>query len=355
MRKLSLPFVVISLAMGMGACGGEKNVAHSASRPEVAVHVAPVASQRVPAAEAYVGNIRSSEVVVIATKLMGRILALPAHEGDAVKKGQALVSVDVAEAQSAFDQSRAAVTAADVGLSNAQKEYDRVTALFDRNVLSKQTLEQVEGELAAAKAHRDQAAANARASGTLLSYGALTSPIDGVVTRRWMDTGGLAGPGVPILTVENPARLELSVQVPETRARMLAIGQTAQVTLPALERTFEAQISAIVSSADPMTRTNQVKLRVPSDGSVTPGLFASVRFNEMAFETIAIPKSALVEEGQMDGAFVVEGDRAHLRWIQVGQKAGDLVQVLSGLHVGEQVVTPVGGDVSDDVRVKVLP
>jgi RND family efflux transporter MFP subunit len=356
MRKVTrLAMFAAALPAALSACSGEKNAAPPAERPEVTVHTVDVANRKVPAAEAYVGNIRSNEIVVIATKMMGRILALPVHEGDAVHTGQALVTIDVAEAQSAFDQSRASVTSANVGLANAQKEYDRVTTLFQHESVSKQTVEQVEGQLAAARAHRDQAAASQRASGTALSYGALTSPINGVVTHRWMDPGSLAGPGAPILTVENPALLDLSVQVPETRARSLAIGQSAEVSVPALDRTFSAEILAIVPSADPMTRTNQVKLKLPAGGGVMPGLFASVRFDAMSFEAVAIPKDALVTEGQMDGVYVVQGDRARLRWIQAGHRSGDIVQVLAGLHAGERIVSPLPANIADDVRVKVLP
>jgi multidrug efflux pump subunit AcrA (membrane-fusion protein) len=90
MRKVTrLAVVAAALPAALGACSGEKNAAPAPERPEVAVHTADVANRKVPAAEAYVGNIRSNEIVVIATKMMGRILALPVHEGDVVHTGQA--------------------------------------------------------------------------------------------------------------------------------------------------------------------------------------------------------------------------------------------------------------------------
>ena len=321
--------------------------------PAVQVSAAKAEKMEMPSADAYVGNVRSRQAVMISTKMMGRVQSIAVEEGQAVKKGQLLVEVDAAEAQSAFLQSKAGTGAADVAVRNAERDYERFKTLYAEKAVTKHQLEQVEMGLAAAKAQQAQAEANLGMSKTLLSYGRITAPDDGIITKKWMDAGNLAYPGAPILTLENPANLELSVQVPEEKARALAAGQSASVTIDALGRTFDAKISAVVSAADPVTRTATVKLDIPPNAGALPGQFASVRFQAFGQKALAVPSSALVERGQMDGVFVVSDGVARLRYVQAGIKAGGLVQVLSGLDEGESVIAPVPEGLADGASVSV--
>jgi RND family efflux transporter MFP subunit len=208
---------------------------------------------------------------------------------------------------------------------------------------------------AAARAQKAQAEAGLGMSGTLLSYGRIVAPEDGVVTRKWMDPGNLAYPGAPILTLEDPADLELSVQVPEERARTLAVGQGASVTVDALGKSFEVPLSAVVGAADPVSRTSLVKLGIPSGTGILPGQFARVRFAAFSQRALTVPTTALVERGQMDAVFVAESGVVHQRYIQTGLRSGDRVQVLAGLRAGESVVAPVPAGLSDGTKVEAGP
>jgi RND family efflux transporter MFP subunit len=342
---------VVALA-ALAACSNGEG-AKGPQGPAVQVAAVKAVKQEMPSADAYVGNIRSRQAVTISTKMMGRVQRIAVEEGQAVKKGQLLAEVDAAEAQSAFLQSKAGRSAADVALQNAQRDYERFKALYAEKAVTKHQLEQAEMGLAAAKAQKEQAEANLGLSSTLLSYGKIVAPGDGIITRKWMDAGNLAYPGAPILTLENPNDLELSVQVPEEKARALSAGQSAFVTVDAVGKSFEAKITAAVTAADPVTRTATVKLAIPENAGVLPGQFASVRFAAFTQQALAIPSSALVERGQMDGVFVVADGAARLRYVQAGLKAKGLVQILSGLDEGEMVIAPVPDGLADGARVSV--
>ncbi len=353
MKRMMLSGMAVLALAALTACGHK--VEERAAGPKVPVKTVAAAEQDLPSAESYVGNIRSRQAVVVSTKMMGRVVRFFVDEGQAVTKGQPLVEVDAAEAQSAYAQSKAGVDAADVAVRNMERDHERFQRLYEEKAVTKHQLEQVEMGLAAAKAQRAQAEANLKMSGTLLSYGRILAPGAGIVTKRWMDAGNMAFPGAPILTVENPSDLEISVAVPEEKARLLATGQKAQVTVDSMDKTLELAVTAVVAAADPMTRTSTVKLAIPDGSGLAPGQFAQVRFAALALKALAVPEAAVYSEGQMDGVFVAEQGIARLRWVQLGVRGGDAVQVLSGLKAGENVIVPVPAGLSDGQPVEVSP
>ena len=285
-RMMASGMVVVALA-ALAACGTK--VEKREAGPKVGVTTVAAAEQTLPSAEAFVGNIRSRQAVVISTKFMGRVTRFFVDEGQAVTKGQPLVEVDASEAQSAYSQSKAGLDAADVAVRNMERDRERFQKLYEQKAVTKHQLEQVEMGLAAAKAQKAQAEANVKASGTLLCYGKILAPDAGIVTKKWMDAGNMAFPGAPILTIENPKDLEISVSVAEDKARAIAAGQQAQVTVESLGRTLTVPVTTVVAAADPMTRTSAVKLSVPEGSGLAPGQFGSVRFDALALKALAVP------------------------------------------------------------------
>jgi multidrug efflux system membrane fusion protein len=351
MKKNLTAWTTLAAAGLLAACSSKEKPRPLG--PTVSVETTLAARTSLPSPEDYVGNIRSRQAVRISTKMMGRVQRIFVQEGQAVRKGEPLVEVDASEARSAQAQAQAGLDAADVAVRNAERDYGRFQALYAEKAVTKHQLEQVEMGLAQARAQREQAAANLQMARTLLTYGEILAPDRGIITKKWMDEGNLAYPGAPILTLENPEDLEISVDVPEERARLLAAGQKAAVTVDSLGRTFEVAVSAVVGAADPLSRTSTVKLGLPKDESLRPGQFAHVRFERFALEALAVPASALVTEGQMDGVYVAEGGIARLRWIQTGQRARSFVQVLSGLEAGDRVIDPVPAGLTDGAPIEV--
>lgn len=345
MKRMMLSGMAVLALASLAACGHK--VEKRDAGPKVGVKTVAAAEQALPSAEAFVGNIKSRQAVVISTKFMGRVTQFFVEEGQAVTKGQPLVQVDAAEAQSAYAQSKAGLDAADVAVRNLERDQERFQKLYEQKAVTKHQLEQVEMGLAQAKAQKAQADANLKASGTLLSYGKILAPDAGIITRKWMDAGNMAFPGAPILTLENPKDLEITVSVAEDKARAIAVGQQAQATVASVGKTLTVPVVTVVPAADPMTRTSSVKLSIPEGSGLAPGQFGSVRFDALALKALAVPAAAVRSEGQMDGVFVAENGIARLRWVQLGVRGNDLVQVLSGLKAGDRVIVPVPEQLND--------
>ncbi|MEW5765421.1 MAG: efflux RND transporter periplasmic adaptor subunit [Acidobacteriota bacterium] len=346
-------WITMAAAAGLMACGHK--VERRDPGPPVTVRVSEAAPRLMPAGETYTGSVKSRRAVTISTKMMGRVLRLHVEEGQSVRKGQPLVDVDAAEAQSAYEQAQAGLRAAEVAAANARRDLERFTSLRAEKAVTEHQLEQVKAGAAAAEAQKAQAEANLKMAGTLLSYGRITAPSDGIITRRWLDSGNLAYPGAPLLTLEDPSDLEIGVAVPEERSRLLAPDQAADVRVDGFPQPFRGTLTSVVPAADPMSRTSSVKVAVPPGTSLRPGQFARVRFDALAEKVLAVPEEALLTQGQMDGVFVVEQGLARLRWIQTGQREGGFVQVLSGLSAGERVIAPVPAGLQDGTPVEVAP
>ncbi len=351
MKRTFFAAMAFGTLLGLAACGGDSPRREAGP----AVKVATVSAQRrsFSSTEAYVGNVKSRNAITISTKMMGRVQRIAVSEGEAVKKGQLLVEVDAAEARSAFQQSQAGLEAATVHVRNMERDFERFQSLFEKRAVTQQQLEQMEAGLAAAKAQEAQARANLEMSRTLLSYGRITASEPGLVTRKWMDEGNLAHPGAPILTLENPDSLELSVSVPQEKALALHPGQEAEVAVDTRGRTFRAPILSVVGAADPMSRTSTVKLDLTGVEGLRPGQFAQVRFQALAGEGLAVPEEALVRQGQMDGVYVAESGVARLRWVQAGRTSDGYVQILAGLREGDSVITPIPSGLRDGTPVEV--
>jgi RND family efflux transporter MFP subunit len=337
MKKLIYVGIAAALISFMG-CSSDSR---SGKSPEtIKVQLAKAEKREFSSEENYVGTIKSKETVNISTKMMGRLLSLQVDEGSVVKKGQLLAEVDAAEADSAYRQSDAGLRAADVNSGNMEKDLERYKRLYEEKAVTKHQLEQIEAGAAQAKAQKEQASASVRMAKTLMSYGKLYSPVNGVITKKWMEPGNLAYPGMAILTVENPASLELLVEVPEEKSRQISSGSTAKIfTGNEDDRSVDTKVVMVVPTANAFTKTSTVRLEIPSDAGIVPGQFARVRFNAFKKDFVSVPDGAMKRQGQLEMVFTRDDKGlSSLRIVRSGRREGGFVQVLSGLSGDETVV-----------------
>lgn len=326
---------------GLVGCGQEKPATNAAAK-EVACETAPAELATLPVTVGAVAGVEPAVRAHVSTRMMGWVSRIHVREGDAVRAGQALLSIDDKDLRARREQAEAGVREAEAVVANAEATAARFGNLYERKAVSKQQLDDVATGLERARAGLAQAQAARAEAGVHLGYLNIVAPAAGVVTRRMVEVGDMASPGQPLMYVDQLDRLKVVAAVGERDVALVAAGDTARIAVTSLDgAVFTAPIARVIPSANPGSRTYDVELYLDNpDPRLRPGMFARVDLTTGERRGVLVPRSAIVTRGQLTGVFLVGDDgSARLRWIRLGDERDGKVEVLSGLAGGETVVT----------------
>jgi RND family efflux transporter MFP subunit len=340
-------------------CSSERQTPSAA--PETLTNIAVVSAQtaNIPDVLEAVGTLRAAETSQLAAQMMGNIVEVRVHEGDHVQRGQVLAVIDDAQPRAALDRATAAELAAQQEVSASESDFtlaeatlQRYQTLYERKSVSPQEFDEIKARDQAAQARREmaragqaQAKAALQQARTALGYTHLVAPFDGLVTGKKADVGALASPGMPVFIVEDLRRYRLEATVNETDLRYVRQGQQVSVSIDAIaDRALKGKVVEIVPAADPASRSFLVKVELPPDPALRSGLFGRAQFTRGERTALLIPRTAIIERGQLQGIYVLDQSRiAGLRYITVGRPAAQQIEVLAGLQAGEKLIGDPGG------------
>lgn len=298
------------------------------------------------------GQVAATVVAVqratIATRVAATVTAVQVNVGDQVRAGQLLVSLSDADV-------RGALSAAEAGLAAAAAHERRIRELLAVRAATPPELEM-------AVAQRSQAEAGVAAARATLGYTQVKAPFAGTVQSRRVEPGDLVGPGQPILELQGEA-LELTASLTEAEGRGVAVGTALRFA--AGQARGEAVVTSLAAGGDPLSHRRAVRAKVRSvTGELRSGAFARLELPARgaadagaasgAVQDVLVPRSALVERGDLAGVFVVRSGKAELRLLALGEPSGALVSVRAGLKAGEAIVDAPGA-LRDGQAVEVLP
>ena len=172
-----------------------------------------------------------------------------------------------------------------------------------------------------------------------MSFASIKSPIDGKVIERYADPGDTASPGVPIIKIYNPSLLRLDAQVRESLASEINVSDNISVHIDAINKTLQGIVDEVVPSADPGSRSVTVKVLLPANEGLYPGMFGRLLIPTGMVKRIYIPSDAITHLGQLEFVEVIENNKTSRRFIRTGRQndKGD-VEVVSGLDEGEVIL-----------------
>lgn len=348
---------IAALVLSLSSCSTEQAKV-SAAETVRDVSVLALKENTIPDVLEAVGTVRAAQTTDLASQITGNIVEIRVQEGDRVHRGQVLAVIDDSAARAAVDRSTAAdlaaqqqVVEAGAELTLAESTLKRNEYLYEQRIVSQQVFDESktrqETELARrdiAKAGQTQAHAALNEAATLLGYTRIRAPFNGVVTRKKVDSGTLASPGMPILTVEDTRCYRLEVAVNENDVRYARIGERVPIVIEALGGgAVKGKVVQIIPAADPASRAFMVKIELPTDARLRSGVFGRTEFSRGQRQGLLIPRSAVVERGQLQGVFVLDQDKvANLRYVTLGKSSGSEIEVLSGLQRGERFVANPG-------------
>jgi len=347
-RKFLPVFAVAAAAVALASagCGKASQDTDSAAPQPVTVNakVAVAELVQIPVVASASGATEAWRRSSPGAKIMGRVSELLVREGDRVSADQVIARLEAADLEAALAQARAALLMAEATLENAETHHARMKQLHAQRSVTDKNLEDATAAYRVAAANLEVMRANIQAAEVAVSYAVVRTPIAGWVTTKLVEAGDMAAPGQPLVIVEDLSRVKLKVDVAESVIAGLSRGQVAEVTV--MGRTRPASIERIVRAGDAATHTFTVEMVLDNpDGAVKGGMFVRAVFSTGEREALLVPVSAIVDRGQLVGVFVVdEGNRARLRWIKLGARLDDRVEVLSGLQPDERyLVAPPAG------------
>jgi membrane fusion protein (multidrug efflux system) len=350
--------IVAAVALVLAACGNANgdSAGKDGAKDEVpAVPVEVATTQRAEMAAIYNGTapVESERRAGVVAKVQGEIRQILVDEGQRVREGQLLARLD-------GDQVRLEVALTEATMRKLERDYARNTELQAKGLVSATAIDNLKYELEAAKATWELARLR-------LSYTDIRSPIAGTVTVRAervkigntvMPAGGvIATSDSALFVIEDLDSLILRVNVPERELSKLSVGQVAELGFDAVPgRTFAGKIALISPYVNAETATFEVRIRVTdTDALLRPGMFARVAIvYERKPDALQIPRTALLDGDGPPKVFVVQQGKALERAVQLGLSNGAMIEVVSGLKDGEQVVVVGQGALKPGATVRIV-
>lgn len=313
------------------------------------------------------GTVKAKTVSDVASRVMGTVTSIKVREGDKVKEGEVLLTLDDRDfkqkalaAKEAYSEARHYMETAESSKRLTELTYERYKNLYDDKAISAHEMDEMEtrrevaaSDLERARASLGRARANMEEAGINLGFTDIRAPVPGIVTGKEAEVGSMAVPGRILLRVEDDSSFRLDVNVDEKMSGTLEPGMTVYADIDALGSRLEGTVTEVVPAIDPSTRTFLVKIGLDGE-SLKTGLYASVLIPSGKREAILVPRSAVVEKGQLEGVYTVaENGTATYRLVRTGREYDGNLEVLSGLRDGDVVIVEGAGRVTDGASVEV--
>ncbi len=268
--------------------------------------------------------------------------------GSHVRKGELLAEIDTPEIDQELAQARADLVTAQANLSLSTITATRYQDLIKSDSVSRQDLDNANGDLAARRAMVQSADANVRRLEELESFKRVYAPFTGIITQRNVDPGTLINAGnggtatKEMFDLAQIDPMRVYVAVPQAYSPSIHLGLKACLSLTELaQRSFCGEVVRTANSIDPNTRTLLTEVDVPNpSGTLLPGAYAEVHFGvKITGQRLSLPINALLfrPEGTM-AAVVGPDNRINLKKITVGRDFGNALEVLQGIDPTDRVI-----------------
>ncbi|MDQ7778959.1 MAG: efflux RND transporter periplasmic adaptor subunit [Planctomycetota bacterium] len=322
------------------------------------------------------GEVAPRSRIDVVPKVSGQILRLFVAEGDVVKKGDTVIAeidheqvdMQVLQALASVEMAGAQVRQAKSNFENLDNDLKRMESLFAEGSVTQRQLDQARTAHIAAAAQKEVAEAQTKVAAAGLDQAKLLqkehmvlAPIDGSVSRKYMETGDMAAPTRPVVSLDEAGSIKIVIHVPEQCVRLLEEKKTEALVTVGKGNPIPSVVDKVFPIVSPQSRTVEVELlfapeksagnqpgaREPSESALAqasglkPGAFVKVRLC-LAGKAGALiaPWDALGRAGEEYHAFVVGKDgRVSKKAVKIGIVDGNKVEVLEGLNEGDRIVS----------------
>jgi RND family efflux transporter MFP subunit len=305
-----------------------------------------------------IGTLNPYEEVIISAEVEGILREVRVDEGSSVSKGMVLSVIEDTDYRLEVKKAEAILRQAEATLKNTVLEHQRKETLYNEQLVTRQRFDDVTARLSIAEAELDRAKAALSMANQRLSKTIIHSPLSGVVKEKRASAGDYVRSGTNVFVIIREDLLKLNFTVPERDIGKIKTGQNVILSAAAFpEREFKGKVSVIHPSIDEKTRTLQIEALIPTPPNsnvLKPGMFVSVTlYTGLPKDAVVVPITSLLYEGELIKVFVVENNKAHERIVKVGQRYGELIEIIDGIGAGEMVVIRGQHNLFEGVKVNV--
>jgi RND family efflux transporter MFP subunit len=342
------------------------------------------------------GDFRPFQEVDVHAKIAGYIRKIYVDVGDRVRARQTLAILEVPELSAELQAAGAASRRAKNAIARANGDLERSQSLHAASHLDYTRLKQAasvrpgliaeqelddalakdkesEAQVAAdqaaiseAESHYDEAIADQKRYQAMSDYTRIVAPFNGVITKRYVDTGALVQAGtnsntqaLPVVSVAETDMFRLTLPVPESAVPYVRMGSTVSVHVPTLNRSFDGKVARYADALNENTRTMHTEVDVPNKNeNIVQGMYAEVNLGlAQKSNALVVPTQAVTRSGSQASVLVVNSDnRVEEHLVQLGIESSDRIEILSGVSSDERVIIGSSGQfrVGDTVTPKLL-
>lgn len=354
---------VVCLLVGVASAAGTGCKKPEASKPEltsaeqqvkVKVTTAPVVTQAMPETLTLTGTLRASQESDVAADASGKVTQTFVERGQRVKQGEVLAILDARSAGILASQAAAQSGLARAQLEQAQKDCDRVKALFQTGAISQAEFDRTNSQCQTTTFSVAAAQAQQQNAQKVVGDAVIRAPFAGIIGERFVNVGQYVQPSTRVVSLYNPDPLRLELTVPESNVAAMKVDQPVSFTVSSFaDQSFTGALKFISPNVRPSTRDLVVEALCPNpDGKLKPGMFA-VSHLQVGEKTLPVVNtSALKRDETSARVFVVVEKHVQERILQLGAEKDGVVAVLAGVKPGEAVVQQPGPDVRDGAQVQ---
>lgn len=294
----------------------------------VKVDIQKISKSKYPQELTYTGTIEPENTAQVGFSLPGVINHIAVEEGQTIKEGQLLASIDATEYQNAL-------SIANASLEQAEDLFNRLNGLYEKGSLPAKDYIDIKTKVTQAKANKSINSKHIQDS-------RLVAPIAGIITSKLIERGSVAAPGVPAFVIVKTDIVYVRITVPETEVGALKKGMEAHVFIPTIGDTLKGKVTIINPMADAISKTYTVKIKlINSNGQLLPGMLATTKINTgKHVEVVSVPATAVVRDADaITYLFVSNAENKAIRKrIKIDKITGENQLIVEGLQEGDRVV-----------------
>ncbi|WP_017446594.1 efflux RND transporter periplasmic adaptor subunit [Gayadomonas joobiniege] len=274
------------------------------------------------------GTLRANESVELTSVVTERVVAIHFESGQRVNQGDVLVTMETRQEEALLAEEKSV-------LAEAERQLNRISPLVKRGAATESSLTEAQLNIQTAKAR-------ITAIESQLKDRQIVAPFSGKLGLRNISVGIMAQPGTVITTLDDDSVMKLDFSIPEIYLSAIKEGNQIQASAAAYPmQTFSGVVQSIDSRVDTATRSIRVRVLLDNpDHILRPGMLMSVKLQKNPRQVIVLPEESLVPRGRKNYVYVVnDNNTAEFKPVKIGARKKGVVEIISGVQAGEQVVT----------------